>query len=226
MQRVLIIDDHALVASILTGALSARGFEARATDVLNEDAVLRTFDSFRPHVVLLDLDLGHGRSGKSLVGPLTAAGANVVMLTGTSDPVLLAECMEAGAVGLLSKGGRVDDIIATIERVLGEGSAFSPSVRSKLQEALSRHRDDEAAAHDVFGSLTRREEEVLAALVAGRTARQIASDSFTSIGTVRGHIQSVLDKLGVHSQLAAVAKTQKANWRPTPARSQRGDGSS
>jgi DNA-binding NarL/FixJ family response regulator len=60
--------------------------------------------------------------------------------------------------------------------------------------------------------LTRREQEVLIALIDGQPAQSIADETFTSVRTVRGHIQSVLDKLGVSSQLTAVAKAREAGW--------------
>ena len=56
---------------------------------------------------------------------------------------------------------------------------------------------------------------MLAQLMAGRTVDQIASTSVVSLTTVRTHVRSILAKLGVHSQIAAVAAAHAAGWSLT-----------
>jgi DNA-binding NarL/FixJ family response regulator len=71
------------------------------------------------------------------------------------------------------------------------------------------------AAHEraaPFAALSRRERAVLAGLVAGETAEMIADRSYVSLSTVRTQIRAVLNKLGVKSQLAAVALARKSQW--------------
>jgi two-component system, NarL family, nitrate/nitrite response regulator NarL len=63
-----------------------------------------------------------------------------------------------------------------------------------------------------FDRLTRREEEVLSALMRGAKAREICAQSFVSMPTVRSQIRSILTKLGVTSQLAAVALAYQTGW--------------
>jgi DNA-binding NarL/FixJ family response regulator len=115
---------------------------------------------------------------------------------------------------LLSKGARVDDVVATVESVAEHGSAVAGAQRDALFMTLENHRREQQIELGPFDRLTRREQEVLAALIEGKTAQSIAAATFTSVRTVRGHIQSVLDKLDVSSQLAAVAKAKDAGWIP------------
>jgi two-component system nitrate/nitrite response regulator NarL len=63
-----------------------------------------------------------------------------------------------------------------------------------------------------FEQLTVREHEVLLALTLGHSAEEIAEAHYVSITTVRSHIRSILTKLGVNSQLAAVALAVRAGW--------------
>jgi DNA-binding NarL/FixJ family response regulator len=63
-----------------------------------------------------------------------------------------------------------------------------------------------------FDRLTRREEEVLSSLMRGAKAREICAQSFVSMPTVRSQIRSILTKLGVTSQLAAVALAYQNGW--------------
>jgi DNA-binding NarL/FixJ family response regulator len=65
-----------------------------------------------------------------------------------------------------------------------------------------------------FESLTPREAAVLGDLLEGRSADDIAEASFVSITTVRAQIRSILSKLGVRSQLAAVSMARRAGWSP------------
>lgn len=214
MRRVLLVEDHQLVASALGSALRTQGYEVEHCSTLTVEGVSAAAQQFRPDVVLLDLYLGP-EFGTSipLIGPLRDAGARVVMLTASTDRHVLAECIEAGAEGLLTKSERLDGLVQAIEDVAEHGSLVSPQQREYLLANLSQRRQQQRARKAPFERLTRREQEILAALMRGSTAQAIAEETFTSIRTVRGHIQAILDKLDVSSQVAAVAKAQEAGWR-------------
>jgi DNA-binding NarL/FixJ family response regulator len=64
----------------------------------------------------------------------------------------------------------------------------------------------------LFARLTEREQVVLSELIEGHCAEDIAKAAFVSISTVRSQIKSILQKLGVNSQLAAVAMARRAGW--------------
>ena len=65
---------------------------------------------------------------------------------------------------------------------------------------------------ELFDALTEREQVVLAELIEGHCAEDIAKAAFVSISTVRSQIKAILQKLGVSSQLAAVAMARRAGW--------------
>ena len=67
-----------------------------------------------------------------------------------------------------------------------------------------------------FDGLTRSEQRVLGFLMDGRSAERIAGELVVSMSTVRTHVRSVLAKLGVNSQLGAVAAARSAGWEPEP----------
>lgn len=214
MRRVLIIDDHTLIASTLTGALRYRGYDARGYAPRSDEKIIEAVRSFDPVVVLLDLEIGVDRTSQSLIAPIRATGCAVVMVTGTTDTTRLAECIEAGAAGALSKAARVDELVEAIETVANGGTLLGPSERDEMLSALQHHRDSLAAERAAFDRLTPKEQKVLGALMQGKTAQVIAAETFTSVSTVRNHIQKVLDKLKVSSQLAAVAMAIDAAWQP------------
>lgn len=211
--RVLIVEDHELLAQSLAYALRSEGFRVETTCGPTPDDVLAAADAFQPTVVLLDLNLGDGLGkGSAFIEPLRATGPSVVMLTGVEDRIRLAECIEAGAVGLVSKAAPFEALVGAIREVAEGDSLLSPTQRHEWLTELRRYRADEWERQRRFEYLTPREREVLAGLCDGLSAAEIADRDYVALSTVRSHIRSILMKLGVGSQLEAVALANRAGW--------------
>ena len=210
---VLIVEDHELLAQSLAFALQAEGLTAETFKPDGVAQVLRKADELQPSVVLLDLELG-GSIGSSLplIAPLVERGAQVMMVTGVSDRVRLAECLEAGATGLLNKSTPFDQLVTAIQEVAELGSLIGPAQRQELLSELRRQRAVDHERFAPFERLTAREQQVLAGLMEGKSAEAIAEEAFVSLATVRSQIRAVLLKLDVNSQLAAVALARKNGW--------------
>jgi DNA-binding NarL/FixJ family response regulator len=204
--RVLIIDDHALVAVGLQLALAGQGWVVETSDGSNADEVIAHAHRFAADCVLLDIDLGAaGRSGLQLIEPLLSTGAQVVMLTAERRRTVLAECIEAGAAGWIGKGALPDDVGFAVRRLVAGERLIGRTDRAALLDELRRERERIARANADLEQLTKRESIVLEALTEGLSAEEIARAHYVSISTVRTHIRAVLRKLGVRSQIAAVA---------------------
>lgn len=196
-------------------SLRAEGFTAERCTDLRPEGILAAVERLQPQVVLLDLDMGTGRGDTlELVRPLTAAGSRVVMVTGVTDRARLAACVEAGAIGVISKSLPFESLIDGVKEAVELGALLTVRQRDSLLAELRRQRAEDRQRLAAFDLLTRREADVLAGLVDGLTAEQIAKGAFVSLATVRSQIRSVLQKLGVNSQLAAVALARKAGWTP------------
>ncbi len=211
--RVLLVDDHELVAETLAVSLRAEGIDVVRCVSIEPDAVLASIDEHRPTLVVLDLHLG-GRSALPLIGPAIERGSRVVMLTGETDVVRLAECVEAGASGLLSKGAPFERLLDELHRGARGEELLSVRQRDEMGAALRDARSERERRLAPFGALTAKERVVLAALMEGSSADQIARQTFVSLSTVRSQIAAVLSKLGVNSQLSAVAAARAADWNP------------
>ena len=213
MRKVLLVEDHDLIVATLSASLRSRGYEVTHCATLTREAIVQSAREFAPEVILLDHDLGPELgSSVPLIPELRSTGANVLMLTATASRARAAECVEAGAQGLLTKNAPLDGLVEAIEDVVAYGSLLSAAQREQLLAQLQQAREERRARLAPFEALTRREQEVLKRLLSGESAQNIADVTFTSIRTVRGHIQAVLDKLGVNSQLAAVAAARQAGW--------------
>ena len=213
--RLLIVEDHALLAESLAVALRLRDFpdvEICDPEALDVDTVLSCIERFGPQVVLLDMFLGDFGLSIPMIRPITELGVQVLVLTASQDRVVLGRALEAGASGVFDKAQAFDDLLTwVVDAALGR-TTMRPAARDELLAELEEHRRGTGALRASFNRLTDRECEVLAAIIAGSNAEQIAGEQHVAVSTVRSHIRSILDKLGVNSQLAAVALARRAGW--------------
>ena len=142
--RVLIVDDHALVATVLRFALRERGWSVETAAGVTADEVVEHARGFRPRCVLLDTRLGPTTIGIELIAPLRASGAEVVMLTAETEPAVLAAFLEAGAAGWISKHDALDDVEAALNKVhagvalIGRGRREAMLAELRSQRASRR----------------------------------------------------------------------------------------
>jgi len=216
-QRVLLIDDHPLFVESLDIALSRAGYEVRQAEVPQSPGRLASLmaqvSRTRPGIVLLDLDLGQFGDGARLIPSLVQSGCAVVVVTADLDQARWGRCLAEGARKVLSKGARLNEILAVLRRIDSGLPVLAPGEREDLlrywHERRVRHQHIQARLE----LLTNRETEVLGNLTLGRTVREIAARSFVSEATVRTQVKSILAKLEVSSQLAAVGLAHQVDWR-------------
>jgi two-component system nitrate/nitrite response regulator NarL len=215
--RVLIIDDHVLFAESLELALSLEGYDVRRLELPEEGGSMATLRSLalraNPRTVILDLDLGRFGDGVNLISPLAHAHVNVVVVTASQELGRWGECMRLGARKVLTKSGALQQALSTVRR-LHQG--LPVTTREELESLLDAWSHQSRIDDDIrrrLDRLTPRERQVLEALIEGRTVRAISQDSVVSEATVRTQVKSILNKLEVSSQLAAVGMANQIGWR-------------
>lgn len=214
--RVVIVEDHRLLALSLRLALTAEGAEVHAVDLRERggpDGVVDECLHQHPDVVLLDLDLGEAGDGAQMIAPLAAAGVRVVVVTGSTDRARLGECLEAGAIGLIEKVEDLDRLVDHVRLAAVGEPLVSAQRRLDLLNECRRQRTDRHRQLAPFEALTARECEVLAALVRGRRVDEVGHELNVCEATARTHVRGILRKLGVKSQLAAVARAREVGWQ-------------
>jgi two-component system, NarL family, nitrate/nitrite response regulator NarL len=210
--RLLLVDDHRLLVETLQVSLLQAGFAVSVAPCVTFDEVLAEADAVRPTLVVLDLDLQGAGYGYDLIAPLRALGAQVLVLTGTVDRIELARCLEAGALGIASKANGFGSVLDQIRRA-ADGESVTPiTERTQLLADLATHRRAKDKRMAPFEALSPRERDVLRQIVAGQQAAGIAKASYVSLATVRTQIRSILMKLDVTSQVAAVAMARQGGW--------------
>ena len=210
--RLLLVDDHRLLVETLQASITQAGLAVSVAPCGSFDEVLAEAAAVRPTLVVLDLDLQGAGYGYDLIGPLRELGAQVLVLTGTVDRIELARCLEAGALGVASKAQGFSNVLEQIRRA-ADGEMVTPiTERTQLLADLTAHRRAEDKRKAPFEGLSAREREVLRLIVEGKQAAAIAQDCYVSVATVRTQIRSILMKLDVTSQVAAVALARQGGW--------------
>lgn len=204
--RVLVVEDHALLAMGLQVALSSLSWDVATISGHRPYDVVAHAKSCHSECVLVDIHVG-GRagSGVELIGPLSSTGTPVVVLTAERRRIVLAEFIEAGAAGWIRKDALLDEVDTILDTAIAGEPVLARAERATLLEQLRIERAEKRRAMDTFERLTVREALVLGALIDGLTAEEIADAHFVALTTVRSQIRAVLQKLNVRSQVAAVA---------------------
>lgn len=222
---VLLVDDHPPFAQCVEIGLRAAGIPARRILPTAAADIVAACAASAPAVVVLDLRLGRGSDGRpidglDLVAPVTAAGCAVVVVTAEPGDSLWGTAVERGALAVVSKESDLARLLHTVTAVRSGERVLSEGDRHTLLGAARRARSDERARLAPFRSLSPREDEVLRRLAEGLPAAAIARAAYVTEATVRTQIRAVLTKLGVSSQLQAVAMARHAGWldrEPAPA---------
>jgi DNA-binding NarL/FixJ family response regulator len=198
----MIVDDHRVLAELLTAALSTSDEVAVVESVGTATGAIGRVGAMQPDVVILDYDLPDA-DGVSAVSSIKAAcpTCRVLMLTSYTDPVILSEALDAGCDGYVTKRNGMSEILSAVMAVASNETPVSPDmVRSLVR------RDYLGVGSD----LTERELEVLRIASLGHSNKEIAAELYLSVNTVRNHMQHVLNKLGAHSKLEATAIAVRA----------------
>ena len=202
--RVLIADDHQLVAQALRDVLSHEpDFEVVGVAYNGESAV-RDAARLQPDVVLMDIQMP-GRDGVAATRAIRAARpeTKVIMLTAAERSRAVLDAVEAGASGFIQKENALEAVIGAVRAAYqGEMLLSGERLRRLLADLRERQRRGDGATPSV--RLTDREREVLQELAAGHDTATIAEKLVISPHTLRTHFQNIMHKFNAHSKLEVV----------------------
>jgi DNA-binding NarL/FixJ family response regulator len=204
--RILLVEDQTLVREGLRSLLAfAKDLEVAGEAGDGEEAIA-AIPRVRPDVVLLDIRLPK-KNGLEVLQELSGAGAlpPTIILTTFDDDALLFEALRSGARGFLLKDVTFEQLTNAIRQVAAGGRLIQPAVTERairsLSEAPRRFESSELPER-----LTGREREVLRLFSAGMSNREIGEALGVVEGTVKNHVHSILQKLGVRDRNRAMLK--------------------
>ncbi len=190
---VVVVDDHAVLAGALASALSNQPDFDLILTAGDVEAGARLMAQVRPRLAVLDVRLDGG-DGLTLLAelPTLSPGTRALVLTAHVQPVVVSRARKLGAYAVLAKGTTLPDLLRALRAV-----AAGRNLLAELPVGSDEGRGQR---------LTVRETEILQLLAAGRDPAQISRQLGLSTHTIRDHVKSIRSKLGVQTQLAAVAE--------------------
>lgn len=199
MIRVLIADDHAIVRTGLAQLLRTTDDLMLVGEAADGTAAVELVAELGPDVVLMDLSMPDMDGVEATAGIVARnPDVHVLVLTSFADQTGILRALEAGADGYLLKHSEPEDILVGIREVVRGGSPLDPKAARVL---LTRHRGSGPGTR-----LTEREREVLQMVGEGHPNKTIARRLGITERTVKAHLTSVYQRIGVTD------RTQAALW--------------
>jgi two-component system invasion response regulator UvrY len=191
--RVLIVDDHPIVASGCRALLAGDG-KIEILEACDAESGERVFIAEAPDICVLDINLPTVSGFELARRILTrAASARIIMFSMNDDPIFAARAIEVGAKGYVSKSGDPYDVVDAIREVANGGVYLPPAIARSIAFA------GPALALSPLSKLTSREIEILRLLSAGKSLSEIAWLVHSSYKTIANTSSIIRQKLGLRS---------------------------
>jgi NarL family two-component system response regulator LiaR len=229
--RLLIADDHALVREGLRTMLSGEEDIRVVAEANDGKQALSMCRELEPDLVLMDVRMPvmDGLEATRRIKQ-EMPQTSVVMVTMHENPDYLFEAVKAGAAGYVLKDASGERLLGAVRRTLEGESPLNQELAMRLLVRLAREEKDRGSvrrgedepvaseptnsapaasdpgAQAELESLTSREVEVLKLLSKGQTNPQIARNLLFSVSTVKAHVRSILNKLGVSDRTQAAVR--------------------
>ena len=197
--KLLVVDDHSVVREGLAALLLTFGKDTKVFGAEDGPQALAIVEKESDlDVVILDLAMP-GMNGMKVLEELGSRrpGLPVMVLSASEEADYVRQTMAKGALGYVPKSASPDTLIAAIKFVL-QGEIYVPPFMLNASGAAS------SSVNKGLPRLTKRQEEVLAALCKGLSNKGIARELDMSEKTVKAHITTIFRLLGVQNRTQAV----------------------
>jgi DNA-binding NarL/FixJ family response regulator len=191
--RVLAVDDHPLLREGIAAVLDGEEDLDLVAQAASGQEAIELFRAHRPDVTLMDLQMP-GMNGIDAMLKIREefSGARFIVLTTYHGDVQALRALKAGASGYLLKNMLRKGLLETIRAVNAGRRCIPPEIAAEL------------ADHVIDDALSDREVEVLRKVATGHSNKIIALQLTVSEATVKGHMKSILSKLGANDRTHAV----------------------
>jgi DNA-binding NarL/FixJ family response regulator len=219
MIKVLLVDDQTLIRQGIRLLLEIEPDIQVVGQAANGREALQQVAASQPDVVLMDVRMPE-MDGVAATRELSLhhPEVKVIILTTFEDDETVFEGLKAGARGYLLKDISSEEMAQAVRKVAAGEALIEPRLTrkvlaefSRLAAATDRQPSSKTAGYSNASPvpLTEREQEVLKALAHGLSNREIAEQLVITEGTVKNHVSSLIDKLGVRDRTQAVLRGQE-----------------
>ncbi len=213
--RVFLADDHMLVRQGMRSLLEMEEDIIIVGEASNgHDAVDKVTSGLRPHIILMDVHMPimSGIEATRRI-KLTMPDVLVIGLTASEEDATLAEMMRAGASGYVLKSAAASDLVKTMRSVRSNRNSLELELRQRLTGYNANYVDQAAEVKkQIHQRLTRREMDVMQALLRGYSNKEIARELVISERTVQTHLSNIFSKMDVNSRTEAVLVAMRDGW--------------
>lgn len=196
--RLVLADDHRIILEGLEQLFRReKDFDVLAT-ATNGQAALAAVQKHRPDVLVLDIRMPDG-DGLWVLKQVHSEKlpTRVVLLTATLDEDEVLDAMQSGVAGLVLKEAAAVNLVDTVRRVHRGERALEPTLVSRALDRLAQREE----AKKIVEVLSRRETEIVKMVAAGLRNKEIAHKLSIGEGTVKTHLHTIYEKLGVHGRV-------------------------
>jgi two-component system, NarL family, response regulator NreC len=203
--KILLTDDHTLFRQgIRTLLASEMDMEVVGEAGNAMDSVALAHD-LRPDVVLMDIGMpGMSSFEATRLIRKERPETKIIFLSMYDDEDCLAECVDIGGSGYVLKDSPADQLLTAIREVSRGGSFLSPRLLTRLVDDFRMQGRGGPARQPRFGTLTKREREILKMLAEGKSVKEIAGSFDLSVKTVEAHKFNLMRKLDIHNKAQLV----------------------
>jgi DNA-binding NarL/FixJ family response regulator len=203
--KILLTDDHTLFRQGIRTLLAHEADMEVVGEAANAMDAVALAQQLRPDVVLMDIGMaGMSSFEATRLIRKERPEAKVIFLSMYDDEDYLAECVEMGANGYVLKDSPADQLTTAIREVQRGGTFLSPRLLARLVDDLRMQGRGGPIRSPRFGTLTKREREILKMLAEGKSVKEIAASFDLSVKTVEAHKFNLMRKLDIHNKAQLV----------------------
>lgn len=207
--KIVVVDDHVLFREGLVAIIRSEPDLEVIGQAGSVKEAVALIGSLKPDVVLMDFGLPDGTGVDATRAVMSEfSECKIIFLTMSEEDEDLFSAIRSGAKGYLLKNMHPSKLVTAIKSVYEGESALSRSMTLRLMEELTRTKEP---LHTGDPTLTRRELDVLRELASGFSNSEIADHLFIAENTVKYHVHSILDKLGLLDRREASEYARKHN---------------
>ncbi len=211
MYKVLIVEDHALIRFGLKTAFESKNFIDEIYEAASAEEAIELVKNNQVDAVIMDLGLPN-MNGIDATREIKNINKEikVIILTSHSSEQEVLDSIKAGASAYCSKDINPDRLADTISSVIEGAVWFDPKISDVVLKALSENKQKQTLNIDDNYNLTDREKEVLEYICEGLNNGEISKMLDVSINTIKVHVSSIIQKLGVEDRTQVVVKAFKS----------------
>jgi DNA-binding NarL/FixJ family response regulator len=218
--RVFLTDDHMLFRQGIKTLIAAEHDLEVVGEAANAADAVTLARDLRPDIVSMDIGMqGMSSFEATRLIRKERPETKVVFLSMYDDEDYVSESMSQGANGYILKESPADQLLTALREVHKGGSYLSPRLLARLVDDFRTSGHAGMVRQPRFGTLTKREREILKMLAEGRSVKEIAGGFDLSVKTIEAHKFNLMRKLDIHNkaQLVQYAIQKKIIRLPEPA---------